>query len=79
MTKVISFQNAAAVKQEAKELDAMKSHILGLISEMTQAEIVEMHDAIERNDQEKYFAITNPVIARRVIREINTKRDVSKR
>jgi hypothetical protein len=76
MEKVIDFQAAVTSKhqekQEAQELEGLKEHFLGLISRMTQAEVIDLIDAIQRNDQDKYLAITNPVIIRKAIREFNT-------
>jgi uncharacterized protein YjgD (DUF1641 family) len=71
MAKVLSFQNAAAKKEEESKVEAMKQHILELMKEMTQEEMVGLLDAIENNNQEKYFAITEPVIKRKIIREFN--------
>lgn len=71
MAQVFSFQSAAAKKQEEQQLVAMKKHLLEIIAEMSDAEKMELLDAIERNDQDKYFALTQPIILRHAIREFN--------
>ncbi|KIL42106.1 hypothetical protein SD70_02685 [Gordoniibacillus kamchatkensis] len=73
MANVICFQPAAAAKQERQKENALIQQVMDLVKEMNRDEIAEMVDAIENNDQGRYLAVTNPVIARKVIREINTK------
>ncbi|MDH6674952.1 hypothetical protein M2277_005651 [Paenibacillus sp. LBL] len=76
MGEIFDFQAALSSKQEevkeSQELNNLKEHFQGLISDMTQSEITGLIEAIMQGDHDKYFTITNPLILRRAIREFNT-------
>lgn len=74
MGKIISFADKFEKLQEAQEktelMDFFRKEILPHLSDQNKIKLI---NAIDNNDHETYLSITNPILMRNGIREMNLK------
>lgn len=74
MGKIISFTDKFEKLQEAQEkTELMHFFRKEILPHLSEREKIKLINAIDNNDHETYFSITNPILMRSGIGEMNLK------
>ena len=71
MGNVLDFNSKLAAVKEHEEAVEMQGYFMKMFGDQPDSVKLEIAQAIQEKDADRYFALTNPIIFRKVMKEMN--------